>query len=91
MAETPDVYSDAVSVQITGVDVLLEFVRRSAKSGTSEGPEAVVYVRMSMEAAKAFSIVLKENLKRCEAIQGAPIPIHPQIRQMLQISKNEDW
>jgi hypothetical protein len=88
-----DIYRDGVIVNVTPYDVILQLQRRpadNAESATAQ-QEVVGCVRMSLEQAKTFAIILKTSLKQLEESQGTDIPIHPQLRANLKISKNEDW
>ena len=91
--EVPDIYCDGVVTAVTPYDVILQLQRRPKEnpSGATQLPDLVGCVRLSLEQAKVLCIVLKASLKALEDSQGTAIPLHPQVRQPLGISKNEDW
>jgi hypothetical protein len=89
----PDIYCDSILTNVTPYDCILQLHRRPSAnvSAPNQQPEMVGCVRISLEQAKAFAIMLTGALKQFEGQQCAAIPIHPQIRISLGISKNEDW
>ena len=90
--EAPELYSDAIQIQVSGVGVLLACGLQpyGAASGATM-PTPVCNLRMSLEHAKVMAILLRKQLRQFEASQGAEITLHPQMAQGLGISKKEDW
>jgi hypothetical protein len=90
--EAPDIYCDGVQMGLTAYDVMIELQRRPAGLPTpaEAKPVRVGTIRMSLEHAKVFAIILRKNLKGYEDVTG-PIPMHPDLLKLLGISKAEDW
>ena len=89
--EIPDIYCDSMQLMLSANDLVMELLKRTPSGVATQSPIKVGYVRISLEHAKALTIMLKTSLKQFEEQQGAPIPLHPQVRSALGISKNEDW
>jgi hypothetical protein len=85
----PDIYCDGTQMALTPYDVMIFLQRRLADPSKQEGVSVGV-LRMSLEHAKVFAIMLRKNLKAYEDTTG-PIPMHPQLMKDLGISKAEDW
>lgn len=88
--EIPDIYCDSVQMGLTPYDVMIELLRRPPVLGAEGKPVRVGTIRMSLEHAKVFAIMLRKNLKSYEDTTG-PIPMHPNLIKELGISKAEDW
>ena len=88
--EVPDIYCDGVQMGLTPYDVMIELQRRPPVLGGEGKPARVGTIRMSLEHAKVFAIMLRKNLKAYEDATG-PIPMHPELLKQLGISKQEDW
>ena len=91
--EAPDIYCDGVQIGSTPFDIMIELQRRPPGLPTPADakPVRVGTVRMSLEHAKVFAIVLTKNLKGYEDQTGQAIPMHPDLARQLGISKAEDW
>ena len=85
--EAPDIYCDGTAMAMTPYDVMIHLLRRPSDPGE---PVRVGTLRMSMEHAKTFAIMLRKNLKGYED-QAGKIPLHPNLMKELGISKEEDW
>jgi hypothetical protein len=88
--EAPDIYCDGTEMAMTPYDVMIHLLRRSSDPSKQAEPVRVGTLRMSMEHAKVFAIVLRKNLKAYED-QAGQIPMHPDLMKELGISKPEDW
>lgn len=88
--EVPDIYCDGVQMNLTPYDVMIELQRRPPVLGPEAKPVRVGTLRMSLEHAKVFAIMLRKNLKAFEDATGK-IPMHPELMKQLGISKEEDW
>lgn len=92
--EMPDIYCDGVGMNLTPYDVMITLLRRPPAPGVEGKPEGppvrVGTIRMSLEHAKVFAIMLRKNLKGYEDTTG-PIPMHPELMKQLGISRAEDW
>jgi len=90
--EAPDIYCDGVQIGLTPFDVMIELGRRPAglPPQADAKPVRVGTIRMSLQHAKVFAIILRKNLKAYEDATG-PISMHPELRKQLGISKEEDW
>jgi hypothetical protein len=101
--DAPDIYCDGIQLGLTPFDVMIWLMRRSPempsfpapgqqhRGNQQEVPAMVVgTVRISLEQAKVFAILLRKNLKDFEDKTGK-IPMHPEMMGMLGISKDEDW
>lgn len=89
-SEVPDIYCDGVQMGLTPYDVMIALLRRPPVVGGEGKPALVGTIRMSLEHAKVFAIMLRKNLKSYEDATG-PIPMHPDLMKDLGISKSEDW
>ncbi len=87
----PDIYCDGVQITLGPYDAALHLTRRPDTAGSTESPTSVGCIRMSWEHAKVMVIMLRKVMQDHESVLGAAIPIHPQIRATLGISKEEDW
>lgn len=92
--EAPDIYCDGVQMNLTPYDMMIWLQRRPAAPPTSGGevvkPIHVGTIRMSLEHAKVFAIMLRKYLKGYEDTTGQ-ILMHPKLMEELGISKEEDW
>jgi|GEM_PF-6608964 hypothetical protein len=103
--EITEITCDGVQIAMTPFDLTLWIMRRPATLPpaplpqahpgsqavpTNVSPVTVGIVRMSLEQAKAFAIVLRKNLKSFEDQTGL-IPMHPAMLNAFGISKSEDW
>ena len=90
--EAPDIYCDGVQIGLTPFDVMIELQRRPAGLPTPADakPVRAGTIRMSLQHAKVFAIMLRKNLKAYEDTTGK-IPMHPELLKHLGISKEEDW
>ena len=89
----PDIYCDGVQMGMTPFDMMIWLLQRPpgvGGPGTEVKPIHVGTIRMSLEHAKVFAIMLRKNLKQYED-QTGQIPMHPDLMQKLGISKAEDW
>ena len=90
--EIPDIYCNGVEMGISPYDLTIELQLNSPQKGAEKQAPAVVgKVRMSLEHAKVFAIVLKKHLRTYEDQAGGPIRVHPELLQGLGVSKEEDW
>lgn len=89
--ETPDIYCDSVQMSISPYDLMIELQRRPPVIGGEVKPVRVGTIRMSLEHAKVFAIILGKTLKGYEDQTGSAIPMHPDLLKQLGISKAEDW
>lgn len=89
--EIPDVYFDSTLIQVSANDVIIQLLKRSPSANTTEVPETVAFLRVSLEQAKLFTILMKSSLKNYESQLGAEIKIHPGILAQLGVSSKEDW
>ena len=88
--EVPDIYCDGVGMGLTPYDVMITLLRRPPVPGAEGKPVRVGTIRMSLEHAKVFAIMLRKHLKTYEDTTGQ-IPMHPDLMKELGISKAEDW
>ena len=88
--EVPDIYCDGVQMGLTPYDVMITLLRRPPVPGAEGKPVRVGTIRMSLEHAKVFAIMLRKHLKTYEDTTGQ-IPMHPDLMKELGISKAEDW
>lgn len=86
----PDIYCDGTAMAMTPYDVMIHLLRRPSDPDKQAQPVKVGTLRMSMEHAKTFAIMLRKNLKGYED-QAGKIPLHPNLMKELGISKEEDW
>ncbi len=89
--EVPDIYCNSAEMGITPYDLLIELQRTSPAKSGEPNVVPVGRVRMSLEHAKVFAIVLRKNLKGYEDQTGGPIRVHPNLLKELGISREEDW
>jgi hypothetical protein len=90
--DVPDIYCNGVQMGISPYDLTIELQLNSPpKEGNKQSPVIVGKVRMSLEHAKIFAIMLAKNLKGYESQTGGPIRVHPELLKNLGISKEEDW
>lgn len=92
--ETPDIYCDGVQMGMTPFDMMIWLLQRPpgvGSPGAEVKPNHVGTIRMSLEHAKVFAIMLRKNLKQYEDQTGGKIPMHPDLAKNLGISKEEDW
>ena len=87
----PDIYCNAVQMGISPYDLMIELQRVSPSQGGEEKPLLVGRIRMSLEHAKVFAIVLERTLRGYEDQTKGAIPVHPNVLRELGISKAEDW
>jgi hypothetical protein len=103
--EIAELNCDGVQIAMTPFDLTLWIMRRPATlppvvqpqthPGTQQVPIDTVpvtagVIRMSLEQAKAFAILLRKNLTAFEE-QTGKIPMHPAMLHAFGISKSEDW
>ena len=91
--EIPDIYCDGVKMGMTPFDMMIWLLQRPPSigtQGTEVKPIHVGTIRMSLEHAKVFAIMLRKNIKEYED-QTGQIPMHPDLMRNLGISKAEDW
>ena len=89
----PDLYTDAVALQLTPFGVLATFSRTNPSNGEIGAVldhTPVVNLRMSLEHAKVLAILLNREVHKYEAQVKSPIVIHPLMIEKLGI-KPEDW
>lgn len=91
MSEIPDIYADSANLSVCPHDVMMHFYQKANTPNSAQPPTQVGCVRMSLECAKLFAIILKKYLKQHEDGQGCPIKIHPQVVQAAGLSVAEDW
>lgn len=92
--QVPDIYCNGVEMGISPYDLTIELQLNSpSKGGDKQAPAQVVVgrVRMSLEHAKVFAIILKKNLKGYEDKTGGLIRVHPDLLKGLGVSREEDW
>ena len=88
--DVPDIYCDGVQMGLTPYDVMITLLRRPPVPDAKGELNRVGTLRMSLEHAKVFAIMLRKNLKTFEDATGK-IPMHPELMKQLGISKEEDW
>ena len=89
----PDIYCDGVQLGMTPFDMMIWLMQRPPSVGGPNievKPIHVGTIRMSLEHAKVFAIMLRKHLKNYED-QTGQIPMHPDLMKNLGISKSEDW
>ena len=90
--ETPDIYCNGVEMGISPYDLTIELQLNSPpKGGDKQAAALVGKVRMSLEHAKVFAIMLKKQLRNYEEQTGGLIRVHPELLKGLGVSKEEDW
>lgn len=90
--ETPDIYCNGVEMGISPYDLTIELQLNSPPKGSEkQAPALVGKVRMSLEHAKVFAIILKKQLKGYEDQTGGLIRVHPDLLKGLGVSREEDW
>jgi hypothetical protein len=89
--QTPDVYCDSAQISLSPFDVLLLLFERPPAISSTMPPKTVACVRMSLEHAKVFAMMLRKALKQYEENLGSPIPLSPQVYPQLGLSPHEDW
>ena len=90
--EIPDIYCNGVEIGISPYDLTIELQLNSPSKGNEKNePTLVGKVRMSLEHAKVFAILLQKNLRTYEDRTGGPIRVHPELLKNLGVSKDEDW
>ena len=92
-AQVPDVYTDSVSVQVTPFGVLSVFglsLPTKGEAGSRVEHAPVVNLRMSLEHAKVFAILLARELHIYEEQAKALIPLHPGVVKTLNLTE-ESW
>ena len=91
--EIPDIYCNSVQMGISPYDLTIEMGLSSPPSEGETQTETVIVgkVRMSLEHAKIFAIMLRKNLKDYEDKTGGPVRVHPELLRNLGISREEDW
>ena len=90
--DIPDIYCNGVEMGISPYDVTIELQLNSPPKGSDKQAQALVgKVRMSLEHAKVFAIMLKKNLKTYEDQTGGLIRVHPELLKGLGVSREEDW
>lgn len=70
---------------------ILSLTKQPAGQDHTVPPIRVANVRMSLEHAKVMAIMLRKQLKNCEAQAGVDIQLPQSLYQQLGISKQEDW
>lgn len=92
VVEIPDIYCNGVEMGISPYDLTIELQLNSPPKGSeAQAPDVVGRVRMSLEHAKVFAIILKKHLKGYEDQTGGFIRVHPDLLKGLGVSKEEDW
>ena len=90
--EIPDIYCNGVQMGISPYDLTIELQLNSPpKEGEKQVAALVGKVRMSLEHAKVFAIMLRKHLRGYEDQAGGPIRVHPEFLKGLGISREEDW
>lgn len=86
-----DIYCDQFNVTLGpyGVTFLLQRSPALPQPGQSTN-ESLGVVRMSLEHAKVFAMLLRRQLKTYEEEAGFPIRVMPQVMNSLGLSE-EDW
>lgn len=86
-----DIYTDQFNVTTNpyGVTFLLQRTPALPQPGQSVN-ESLGVMRMSLEHAKVFAMLLRRQLKAHEEEAGFPIRVMPQIMNSLGLSE-EDW
>ncbi len=89
----PDIYCNGVEMGISPYDLTIDLQLISPPKGHEKQttPVLVGKVRMSLEHAKVFAILLRRNLKTYEDQTGGLIRVHPDLLREMGISKEEDW
>jgi hypothetical protein len=90
--KVPDLYTDGVQITVSPFGITLSFAMQPAgQSGQMAAPIRVCNLRMSLEHAKALSMILRRQLKNYEVNLGGEIPLPHQVYQQLGLSEKEDW
>ena len=89
--QVPDIYCNGVQMGVSPYDLMIELQRISPTAGGEPKPVLVGKVRMSLEHAKVFAIMLRKTLKDYEDQTKGAIPMHPNLLNGLGISRAEDW
>lgn len=86
-----DVYSDQFSITVTpyGATFLIQRTPAVPQPGQTAN-ESLGVMRMSLEHAKVFSMILRRQLKLYEQEAGFPIRVMPRVMNDLGLS-DEDW
>jgi hypothetical protein len=91
MAETPDVYTDAVSLNIGPFGCMLNFALSPAVSPAGGAvAQPVATVRMSLEHLKIVAFLIRRQLREYERQSGVEIAIPADVLNQLRIGR-EDW
>ncbi len=90
-AGVPELYTDGVQIGLSPFGVTLAFSMQPAGQTGTMAPIKVCNLRMSLEHAKALTMMLKKQLKNYEVNTGDEIPLPPQVYTGLGLSKMEDW
>ena len=93
MADVPDVYTDAVALNIGPFGCMLNFaLSASVPPPAGSGPVAqpVATVRMSLEHLKLMAFLIRRQVRDYERQSGVQIPVPQDVLNQLRIGR-EDW
>ena len=92
MADTPDIYTDGVSLNIGPFGCILNFglSPAAAQGGAGAMAQPVCTVRMSLEHLKIMSFLMRRQLKEYERQSGVEVAIPADVLNQLRIGR-EDW
>ena len=93
MEDLPDIYCDTMSMAQTAYGVAFTFSLSPSMPVPGQAtPEPQAVVRMSLEHAKVFAMVVRKNLKQYELEHlGDPIRIPAEVLRQLNLSEESDW
>jgi len=77
------VYSNTIGLQFNGSELILRFSILNELSNPAAGHVEQVAVAMSAANMKALWQTLDAVIKHHEKVTGAPIPVSPQIQQVI--------
>ena len=77
--EVPDIYCDGTQMGLTPYDVMIFLLRRPADPSKQNEPVRVGTLRMSLEHAKVFAIILRKNLQNALYIRVLKVKVNPAI------------
>jgi hypothetical protein len=92
MAESPDVYTDGLSLNIGPFGCVLNFGLSPAiaPAGAGAMPQPVATVRMSLEHLKIMAFLIRRQLRDYERQTGVQVPVPQDVLNQLRIGR-EDW
>lgn len=89
--QTPDVYTDQFTLNLSPYGALLLFgVTLPSQTGTPQIQERL-RLRMSLEHAKVMTMLLRRVLKGYERENALTIPLPRQVLNTMGLSPEDDW